>query len=73
MNHQRVQSAEDIGTIIQQLRKRAGLRQEDMAALVDRSHVNLRDVERGKPTVAIGTVLRLLDELGVRVYLDIPT
>ena len=73
MNYQRVSSATEIGEIIRALRKRAGIRQDDMAAIVGRSHVNLRDVEKGKPSVAIGTVLQLLDELGVRVYLDIPS
>jgi transcriptional regulator with XRE-family HTH domain len=73
MNYQRVSSTTEIGEIIRALRKRAGIRQDDMAAIVGRSHVNLRDVEKGKPSVAIGTVLHLLDELGVRVYLDIPS
>lgn len=32
----------------------------------------LRDVERGKPTAQIGRILRVLDELGIKIYLDIP-
>lgn len=73
MSYKQVESPEDVGAIIQQLRKRTGIRQNDMAAIVGRSHVTLRDVEKGKASVAIGTVLQLLDELGVRVYLDVPS
>jgi len=40
--------------------------------MVDSSHVFLRDVECGKPTVQLGRVLRLLQELGIRITLDIP-
>lgn len=67
-----IRDAADIGTLARQLRKRQGIRQDDMAAIIDASHVFLRDVELGKGTVQLGKVLRLLDELGVRVHLEVP-
>ncbi len=67
-----IHNAADIGTLARQLRKRQGIRQDDMAAIIEASHVFLRDVELGKGTVQLGKVLRLLDELGVRIHLEVP-
>lgn len=61
-----------IGEMLRKVRREQGIRQDDMAAIIGASHVFLRDVERGKPTVQLGKVLRLCDELGIRLVLDIP-
>lgn len=68
----RITSVEEIGRIARDMRKRQGLRQDDLAAMIGSSHVFLRDVETGKPGVQLGRVLQLLDELGIRVCLDVP-
>lgn len=65
-------SPAEIGRAVREQRKRQGLRQEDLAAIIGASHVFLRDVEHGKPTVQLGRVLRLLDELGIGLVLDLP-
>lgn len=67
-----VSTPEDIGTIVRAERKRQGLRQEDLAALIDSSHVALRDVEQGKPGVHLARVLKVLQALGIRVELSVP-
>jgi y4mF family transcriptional regulator len=67
-----IRSASDIGAIVRALRKRQGIRQADMAGMIGASHVLLRDIERGKETVNLGKVLQLLEELGIRVLLDVP-
>lgn len=67
-----IRSASDIGAIVSAQRKRQGIRQADIAAMISASHVLLRDIERGKETVNIGKVLQLLEELGIRVLLDVP-
>ncbi len=67
-----IRSASDIGAIVSALRKRQGIRQADMAGMIGASHVLLRDIERGKETVNLGKVLQLLEELGIRVLLDVP-
>lgn len=67
-----VKTAEDIGKIIREVRRNQGIRQDDLAAYVSSSHVFMRDVERGKPSVQLGRVLRALDELGIKVSLHIP-
>lgn len=67
-----VRTAEDLGRLIRQQRKRQRLRQADLAAMIGASHVFLGDVEKGKPTVQLGRVLTLLDELGLTLRVDIP-
>lgn len=67
-----INSAEDIGVAIRTARKHQGLRQDDLAAVIGSSHVFLRDVESGKPTVQLGRVLRLLEELGISLEMDVP-
>lgn len=68
----RIDSPEALGAVIRRERKRQGLRQADLAAMTGSSHVFLGDVERGKPTVQLGRVLKLLDELGLRLSVDAP-
>lgn len=67
-----VRTPEDLGRLIRQQRKRQRLRQTDLAAMIGASHVFLGDVEKGKPTVQLGRVLTLLDELGLTLRVDIP-
>lgn len=70
--HTTIRSTKALGEVIRQQRKRQGLRQADLAAMVGASHVFLGDVEKGKPTVQWGRVLQLLDELGLRLSVEIP-
>lgn len=67
-----VKNPADIGTIIRQVRKRQGIRQDDLAAIIESSHVFMRDAERGKTSVQLGRVMRALDELGIIMKLDVP-
>jgi transcriptional regulator with XRE-family HTH domain len=67
-----ISTAADIGGVIRAERKRQRLRQDDLAGMVQSSHVFLRDVESGKSTVQLGRVLRVLEELGIGITLDVP-
>jgi len=67
-----IRTAEDLGRLIREQRKRQGLRQTDLAAIIGASHVFVGDVEKGKPSVQLGRVLRLLDELGLELSLSVP-
>ncbi|MEI7444450.1 MAG: helix-turn-helix domain-containing protein [Burkholderiales bacterium] len=67
-----IRSAEDLGRVIRAVRKSTGMRQDDLAAVVGVSQQFAVDVERGKPTVQFGRVLRLLDELGIPLTVEIP-
>ncbi len=67
-----IRTAEDLGRLIRDQRKRQGLRQTDLAAIIGASHVFVGDVEKGKPSVQLGRVLRLLNELGLELRLSVP-
>jgi len=71
MNHA-IRSPEDLALVIRAVRKSTGVRQDDLAAVVGVSQQFAVDVERGKPTVQFGRVLRLLEELGVVLTVDLP-
>jgi len=61
-----------IGLAARVVRRAQKIRQDDMAATLGVSHVFVRNVEKGKSGVQLGKVMELLDELGIRVMLDIP-
>lgn len=67
-----IHSVSELGEVVRHQRKRQKLRQQDLADQVDASHVLLRQLEKGKPTVQVGRVLRVLEELGIEVHLDVP-
>lgn len=63
-----VTSVESVGVTIRAVRKLSGIRQDDVPGV---SHVFLRDLEKGKDTVQFGRVLKVLDELGIRMVLEV--
>lgn len=68
-----LQSVADLGLIVRAVRKSQDLRLDDLAGSAGVGHVFVRDVEHGKETVQLGKVLRLLEELGVELTLNVPT
>jgi y4mF family transcriptional regulator len=67
---QTIRTPADLAQCIRKQRKRQKLRQTDLAAMIGASHVFLIDVEKGKPTVQLGRVLALLDELGITLHAE---
>lgn len=68
-----IQTPEDLGKAIRQVRKGQAITQSDLALIVGKSHVLLRDIETGKGTVSVASVLHVMHELGIRLYVDLPT
>ena len=60
----------DIGAAIKERRKQLGLGQAELAGRAGVSRQWLIQLEGGKPGVAMGLVLRLLNTLGMRLMLD---
>jgi len=60
----------DIGSAIRDRRRRLGLGQNELAARIGVSRKWIIDVEKGKPRVEMGLLLRALDALGLRLSLD---
>lgn len=66
-----ITSTGDLGEIIRSVRKAAGIRIDDAAAMTGVSKQFASDVEHGKPTVEFGRVLLLLKELGIELHASI--
>ncbi len=66
-----IRTAADLGLLIRAVRKDAGVRQDDLAGMVGVSRQFAVDAERGKPTIQLAKVLRLLEELGIELSVDL--
>jgi transcriptional regulator with XRE-family HTH domain len=67
-----IRTPDDLGKAVRQVRKHQDITQSDLALIVGKSHVLLRDIEQGKGTVSLASVLQVAQELGIRLYVDIP-
>ena len=61
-----------LGLLIRATRKQQRLRMDDLAGSAGVGPVFVREVERGKDTVQLGRVFKLLVELGVELKADVP-
>jgi transcriptional regulator with XRE-family HTH domain len=68
-----IRSVADLGLAVRSVRRASKVRLDDLAATTGVSKQFASDLERGKPTVQLGLVLKMLLELGVPLKLDIPT
>lgn len=62
---------EDIGGVLRLRRKELGYSQSDVARFAGCSQRLISEMERGKPTVAAETVIRIANGLGVDFVLEI--
>jgi transcriptional regulator with XRE-family HTH domain len=67
-----VKSVADVGMAVRAVRRHSGVRIDDLAATTGVSKQFTQDVEHGKPTVQFDRVLKVLNELGIPLALDIP-
>lgn len=67
-----ISSAKTLGQIVRAVRKDQRLRQDDAAGSVGVSENFLGKLERGGETAQLGKVLRVLEELGIGLYVDVP-
>ena len=67
-----IHSVADLGLAVRAVRRSSDVRLDDFAATAGVSKQFASDVERGKPSVQLGLVLKLLGELGIPITLDIP-
>jgi y4mF family transcriptional regulator len=65
----RVSTATEMGALLQKTRKQAKLDQETAAGLAGVGTRFLGDVERGKPTVQLALVLKVLGRLGLELWI----
>lgn len=63
-----VRTVKEIGEIVAATRISQGIRFDEL----NTSHVFVGELEKGKETAQIGKVLQVLNDLGIRVILDVP-
>ncbi|MES2257195.1 MAG: transcriptional regulator [Pseudomonadota bacterium] len=66
-----ITSPQELGLLIRATRKHQHIRMDDVAGSAGVGHVFVREVERGKETVQLGRVMKLLAELGIVLQADI--
>jgi len=62
-----IKNTEDLGKIVRNARKLQKLSQDDLAGMAGTGRRFIVDLEKGKQTVQLGKVLRVLRTLGVSV------
>lgn len=67
----RITSPQQLGVLIRATRKTQKLRLDDLAGSAGVGHVFAREVERGKETVQLGRVMKLLAELGIELKAEV--
>lgn len=67
-----INSTAELGMLVRATRRAHGLRLDDVAGSANVGPVFAGDVEHGKETVQLGRVLKLLEELGIKMIVDVP-
>ncbi len=65
-------TSSDIGKMIKYYRKQSGLSQLDFAKIAGIGKTALFDLEKGKETVQLNTLLKVLDVLNIKMTFDTP-
>lgn len=68
-----IRTPQDIGALLRETRKKAGLGQAELARRIGVSRQWVVEVERGKPRAEIGLVLRALNTLGNPLHAGLAT
>jgi len=62
----------DIAKMIKYYRKQSGLSQKEFAKIAGIGKTALFDLEKGKETVQLNTLLKVLDVLNIKIKFDMP-
>lgn len=65
-----IQSTENLGNYIRQVRKEIGVTQRDLALTAGTGQRFIIELENGKPTCQIGKILQVLEVLGIQLNLS---
>lgn len=61
-----------IGQLVKRHRKTAGLTQLGLANLAGVGKTVVFDIEKGKPSIQLDTLLKILDALNIQIELKVP-
>lgn len=62
----------EIAALIRYYRKQSGLSQQALAKLAGIGKTALFDIEKGKETIQLNTLLKVLDVLNMRIQVETP-
>ena len=65
-------SKNDIANMIHYFRKQAGLSQQELAQLAGVGKTVVFDIEKGKTTIRLDTLLKILDVLNIQLKFETP-
>lgn len=69
MEPNKLKSVNEIGILIRDARKAQGISQEQLAGVAATGTRFISDLENGKRTIQLSKVLRVLDALGLGMYI----
>lgn len=67
-----IMTPNEIAKIVRYYRKQSGLTQHELAKLAGVGKTVVFDIEKGKETVQLNTLLKVLDVLNIRMKFKIP-
>ena len=68
----RIKNSQQIGRLIRLSRKKQGIDQASLALICGFSERPLKAIEKGKGTLSVEKILRIFDELGIKLHLEPP-
>ncbi len=68
----RIKNSQKLGQIIKLSRKEQGIDQASLALICGFSERPLKAIEKGKGTLSVDKLLKILDELGIKLHVDFP-
>lgn len=63
---------DEIGSIVRYHRKQSGLSRQELANLAGVGKTVIYDIENGKETIQLKSLLRVLEVLNIQLRLDVP-
>lgn len=64
--------SDEIAKIVHYCRKQSGLSQQELAILAGVGKTVIFDIEKGKNTIQLNTLLKILDVLNIRMKFETP-
>lgn len=67
---QQILNVSDLGSLIQEMRKKQDLTQEDLSGMTGIGRRFIVDLEKGKETIQFGKVLKIISALGITLQAE---
>ena len=68
----KIKNSQQIGQLIKLNRKEQGIDQASLASICGFSERPLKAIEKGRGTLSVDKLLKILDELGIKLHVEAP-